>query len=120
MMHRLDTELKELDAMLESSSSTEVTSTTDDIQSKIKAREEKLSPLYTQMACEFADLHDRTGRMEAKGVIKKGLQWKRAREFFYWRVKARVLCAEIERQICLADPELSLKDAKVLCSNWLS
>jgi len=119
MMHRLDPELQSLDALLEASSSGEASSA-EEIQSKIKAREEKLSPLYTQMACEFADLHDRTGRMEAKGVIKKGLQWKRAREFFYWRVKARVLCAEIERQICSADAELSLKDAKELLASWLS
>eukprot|EP00441_Pelagodinium_beii_P031460 CAMPEP_0197637908 /NCGR_PEP_ID=MMETSP1338-20131121/12992_1 /TAXON_ID=43686 ORGANISM="Pelagodinium beii, Strain RCC1491" /NCGR_SAMPLE_ID=MMETSP1338 /ASSEMBLY_ACC=CAM_ASM_000754 /LENGTH=2142 /DNA_ID=CAMNT_0043210401 /DNA_START=44 /DNA_END=6472 /DNA_ORIENTATION=+ len=119
MMHRLDPELQSLDAQLEGSLSAEAPGA-DDIQSKINAREVKLAPLYTQIACEFADLHDRTGRMEAKGVIKKGLEWKRAREFFYWRVKARLCCAELERQICLADPELSLKDAKVLCSNWLS
>jgi hypothetical protein len=37
--------------------------------------QDKLSPLYTQIACEFADLHDRTGRMEATGVIRQ--VWKR-------------------------------------------
>ena len=31
-----------------------------DIESKIKAREEQPKPLCTQLACEFADLHDRT------------------------------------------------------------
>lgn len=35
-------------------------------------------------------------------------------------VKARLLCAEIERQVCLADPELSLKGAKELLSSWLA
>ena len=80
LMHRLDPVLKELDAA----------SATDDTKAQIKAREEKLAPLYTQIACEFADLHDRTGRMEAKGVIRKGLEWRRAREFFYWRIRHRL------------------------------
>ena len=30
-----------------------------------------LQPLYTQVACEFADLHDRAGRMKAVGAIKE-------------------------------------------------
>eukprot|EP00971_Amphidinium_carterae_P117144 2319969-Amphidinium_carterae.1 len=34
--------------------------------------------------------HDRTGRMEAVGVIRKGLEWKSSREFFYNRVKRRL------------------------------
>merc|ERR1719277_2380630 len=91
MMHRLDSELKTLDAALETSTYTEMDSNSGDTEQKIKAREEKLSPLYTQIACEFADLHDRAGRMEAKGVIKKGLEWRRAREFFFFRVRRRLL-----------------------------
>eukprot|EP00441_Pelagodinium_beii_P036360 CAMPEP_0197642468 /NCGR_PEP_ID=MMETSP1338-20131121/16115_1 /TAXON_ID=43686 ORGANISM="Pelagodinium beii, Strain RCC1491" /NCGR_SAMPLE_ID=MMETSP1338 /ASSEMBLY_ACC=CAM_ASM_000754 /LENGTH=2163 /DNA_ID=CAMNT_0043215591 /DNA_START=12 /DNA_END=6503 /DNA_ORIENTATION=+ len=122
MMHRLDPELQSLDALLETSTAPTAFPApgADDVQSKITAREEKLAPLYTQIACEFADLHDRTGRMEAKGVIRKGLEWKRAREFFYWRVKARLLCAEVEREICSADSALSLTAAKELVSGWLS
>jgi len=119
MMHRLDPELKMLDAMLETSSSTEVT-TTDDIEAKIKAREEKLAPLYTQIACEFADLHDRTGRMEAKNVIRKALEWKRSREFFYWRIRNRLLCQEVEQQVCKADPDMSMQEAKALVQSWIS
>eukprot|EP00930_Biecheleria_cincta_P026761 TRINITY_DN18824_c0_g1_i1.p1 TRINITY_DN18824_c0_g1~~TRINITY_DN18824_c0_g1_i1.p1 ORF type:complete len:2162 (-),score=504.14 TRINITY_DN18824_c0_g1_i1:27-6512(-) len=120
MMHRLDPELRQLDAMLESSSSTEVNTASDDIEAKIKAREEKLAPLYTQIACEFADLHDRTGRMEAKGVIRKGLEWRRAREFFYWRIRFRLLCQEVERQVMEADPNMSLKDVQAEVARWCS
>eukprot|EP00933_Yihiella_yeosuensis_P020595 TRINITY_DN16471_c1_g1_i1.p1 TRINITY_DN16471_c1_g1~~TRINITY_DN16471_c1_g1_i1.p1 ORF type:complete len:1059 (-),score=252.45 TRINITY_DN16471_c1_g1_i1:316-3216(-) len=119
MMHRLDPQLKMLDAMLDASSSTEVDTTTEDIENKIKEREEKLAPLYTQIACEFADLHDRTGRMEAKGVIRKGLHWKRSREFFYWRINFRLACTKIEKQICEADPSMALKDAKAMLHTWL-
>lgn len=41
------------------------------VQQEIQAREEMLQPLYTQVACEFADLHDRAGRMKAVGAIKE-------------------------------------------------
>eukprot|EP00931_Biecheleriopsis_adriatica_P052507 TRINITY_DN3055_c0_g1_i3.p1 TRINITY_DN3055_c0_g1~~TRINITY_DN3055_c0_g1_i3.p1 ORF type:complete len:2157 (-),score=543.39 TRINITY_DN3055_c0_g1_i3:77-6547(-) len=119
LMHRLDPELKSLDALLEASAST-ADGGADSIEAQIKAREEKLAPLYTQIACEFADLHDRTGRMEAKGVIRKGLEWRRAREFFYWRVRCRLLSQEVEHQICEADSDMSCKQAKELLSTWLS
>jgi hypothetical protein len=32
--------------------------------------------------------------MEAKGVIRKGLEWRRAREFFYWRIMHRLKLQE--------------------------
>eukprot|EP00439_Symbiodinium_sp_Y106_P073460 s129_g13.t2 len=113
LMHRLDPELRKYDALLEESSSSEVGSAAQDIEAQIKAREDKLQPLYTQIACEFADLHDRTGRMEAKGVIRKGLEWRRAREFFYWRVKCRLLLKEVEHRIREADADLSSKDPRL-------
>mmetsp|Transcript_25309 Transcript_25309/g.75318 ORF Transcript_25309/g.75318 Transcript_25309/m.75318 type:complete len:158 (+) Transcript_25309:2-475(+) len=108
-MHRLDPVLKELDAA----------SATDDTKAQIKAREEKLAPLYTQIACEFADLHDRTGRMEAKGVIRKGLEWRRAREFFYWRIRHRLQQQEAVRGIMEADSSMSLPAAKELVATWV-
>ena len=52
-------------------------------------REKALVPLYTQIAHEFADLHDRAGRMKAKGCINEILQWKNTRSFFYWRILKR-------------------------------
>jgi len=120
LMHRLDPELRKYDALLEESSSSEVGSAAQDIEAQIKAREDKLQPLYTQIACEFADLHDRTGRMEAKGVIRKGLEWRRSREFFYWRVRCRLLLKEMEHRIREADADLSSKEAQELLSSWLS
>lgn len=120
LMHRLDPELRKLDAMLEESSSSEVGSAAQDIETQIKTREDKLTPLYTQIACEFADLHDRTGRMEATGVIRQGLEWRRSREFFYWRVKCRLLRKEVESQIQEVDPSLSAKESQELLSSWLS
>ena len=60
------------------------------IKSKMTQREELLLPVYTQISLQFADLHDRAGRMEAKGVIRHPLQWKNARRFFYWRLRRRL------------------------------
>jgi acetyl-CoA carboxylase/biotin carboxylase 1 len=61
-----------------------------ELKVKIEAREELLLPVYAQISLQFADLHDRAGRMEAKGTIRSALQWKEARRFFYWRVRRRL------------------------------
>jgi len=115
MMHRLDPELEALDAALESAAEPDAVK---DAEARIQAREEKLAPLYTQIACEFADLHDRTGRMEAKGVIRKGLEWRRARAFFYWRVRRRVLETAAVARVQAADPALAPEAARALVEGW--
>ena len=38
----------------------------------------------------FADLHDTPGRMKAKGVIRRQVQWAESRKFFYWRLRRRL------------------------------
>ncbi len=58
--------------------------------SKLKEKEEALLPIYTQISLQFADLHDRVGRMEAKGVIRKSLKWRESRRFFFWRIRRRL------------------------------
>ena len=40
----------------------------DSLRKAIAQREAQLMPLYVQISHEFADLHDRPGRMKAKGV----------------------------------------------------
>jgi len=94
-MHRTDEQLIELD---------------DDPQAnanEISKREEQLYPLYTQIAHEFADLHDRTGRMEAKGVIRSAVEWQFSRKFFFSRLKRRLNEDEIRREWQHADPTLT-------------
>ncbi|KAL4749249.1 hypothetical protein BDW72DRAFT_178697 [Aspergillus terricola var. indicus] len=61
-----------------------------EIKDKMAAREEQLLPVYMQIALQFADLHDRAGRMQAKNTIRQALSWKNARRFFYWRVRRRI------------------------------
>lgn len=85
-MHRLDGQLNELDEAISTAISTQEKTR---LAQEIQAREKMLSPLYLQVAHEFADLHDRAGRMKAKGCIEEVLNWRSARGFFYWRIRRR-------------------------------
>jgi len=60
------------------------------IKSKMTERENLLLPVYLQIALQYADMHDRAGRMKAKDTIRMPLQWKNARRFFYWRLRRRL------------------------------
>lgn len=60
------------------------------IQRQMTDREEQLLPIYSQISIQFADLHDRAGRMKAKGVIRDQLEWRESRRYFYWRVRRRL------------------------------
>jgi acetyl-CoA carboxylase/biotin carboxylase 1 len=60
------------------------------IKAQMTEREQNLLPIYNQISLQFADLHDRSGRMQAKGVIRQSLRWQNARRFFYWRLRRRL------------------------------
>ena len=62
----------------------------NEIKKQATAREQVLLPVYMQISLQFADLHDRAGRMKAKSVIRDSLKWTESRRFFYWRVRRRV------------------------------
>jgi acetyl-CoA carboxylase/biotin carboxylase 1 len=89
LMHRIDPQLNLLDTELEMCEFDE--DAKGDILEQIKSREDSLKPVYLQAATEFADLHDKTGRMKAKGVIKEAVAWENSREFFYYRAKRRMI-----------------------------
>jgi acetyl-CoA carboxylase / biotin carboxylase 1 len=63
----------------------------ENLKAKLSSREKALTPVYQQISIQFADLHDRTGRMKAKGVIRKDLEWRESRRFFYWRLRRRLI-----------------------------
>jgi acetyl-CoA carboxylase/biotin carboxylase 1 len=87
-MARLDATYGELRRSLEDTSlSKEQLSA---IKAKMAEREEQLLPVYLQIALQFADLHDRAGRMQAKNTIRSPLRWQNARRFFYWRLRRRL------------------------------
>lgn len=87
-MARLDTTYGELRRALQDTSLNK--DQLAEIKTKMAAREEQLLPVYLQIALQFADLHDRAGRMEAKNTIRRPLTWKNARRFFYWRLRRRL------------------------------
>lgn len=66
-MERLDPEMKRLVTQLKNAPDT---ANKNKIESQIKSRVEVLSPIYHQVAVQFADLHDTPSRMMAKGVIR--------------------------------------------------
>lgn len=39
------------------------------LETELAEHEERLIPMYHQVAIQFADLHDTPGRMEEKGVV---------------------------------------------------
>lgn len=61
-----------------------------EVKTKMTEREQLLLPVYSQIALQFADLHDRAGRMLAKGTIRQPLCWRESRRFFYWRLRRRL------------------------------
>lgn len=89
-MARLDPTYSALRARLADKTNPPSADEISDIKVKMAAREKQLLPVYAQISLQFADLHDRAGRMKAKNVIRESLQWKNARRFFYWRVRRRV------------------------------
>ncbi|KAF9515737.1 hypothetical protein BS47DRAFT_1371957 [Hydnum rufescens UP504] len=79
---------------------------------KLAAREQHLKPVYQQMALLYADLHDRTGRMEAKGCAKPTV-WKDARRFFYWALRSKLVRSGYIKQILAISPTTSRDDRAV-------
>jgi acetyl-CoA carboxylase/biotin carboxylase 1 len=61
-----------------------------EVKQKMAEREQLLLPVYAQISLQYADLHDRAGRMLAKGTIRMPLKWQNARRFFYWRLRRRL------------------------------
>jgi acetyl-CoA carboxylase/biotin carboxylase 1 len=113
-MHRLDPHINELDEMLSAALSPEER---ERVNGEISSREKALSPLYTQIAHEFADLHDRAGRMKAKGCISEVLTWRTARSFFYWRIlKRQKVDALVEKLVKVSGDELSHEAALAMVS----
>lgn len=87
-MARLDPTYGELRRSLEDTSLSK--EQLSEIKTKMAEREEQLLPVYLQIALQFADLHDRAGRMQAKNTIRQPLRWQNARRFFYWRLRRRL------------------------------
>lgn len=90
-----------------------------DIKVQMTRREEQVMPVYQQIALQFADLHDRAGRMQAKGTIRQALQWTQARRFFYWRLRRRLNEELILRRLKALDKNGNRADHLKLLKSWI-
>jgi len=119
-MHRLDSTLQQLDTELAAAEEAMVAEDeVASLKSQIAARERQLMPLYVQISHEFADLHDRPGRMLAKGVIRDIVPWKRAREYFFYRVRRRLMQDALVGSLKEADGSLTHADCLNLLAGWM-
>ncbi|CAB1453393.1 unnamed protein product [Pleuronectes platessa] len=90
------------------------------LESKLKAREEFLLPIYHQVAVQFVDLHDTPGRMQEKGVITDILEWKNVRTFFYWRLRRLLLEQVVKCEILQANKDLSDGHVQSMLRRWFA
>ncbi|KAK6358447.1 acetyl-coenzyme-A carboxylase [Orbilia blumenaviensis] len=115
-MARLDPVYAELKSQLDNKSLS--SSEQSDIKVKMTERENLLMPIYGQISLHFADLHDRAGRMKAKGVIRKELQWYNARRFLYWRLRRRLNEEYILKKLVPVSKNMTRATALELLKNW--
>jgi len=87
---------------------------------QIRNRERELARIYEQIAIEFADLHDRSGRMIAKGVINGEVDWTNARRSFFYRLRRRLTEESLKRDIIRLNSSIDSQQAKALISEWFS
>lgn len=117
-MHRQDSKLQQLATELEAAENSFAEAEADSLRQQIAKREAALLPLYVQVSHEFADLHDRPGRMVAKGVIRAMVPWAEARPYFYLRVRRRLAQDALVKALQAVDAELKHQDGVALVRGW--
>ncbi|OCF39572.1 acetyl-CoA carboxylase/biotin carboxylase [Kwoniella heveanensis CBS 569] len=115
-MARLDAEYAELKKAAENPNATaeEKSAAT----TKLEAREKHLGPAYQSIALEFADLHDRSGRMKAKADCIP-CDWENSRRAIYWSLRRKLSEVRIMKKLATANPNLSYADRKELLSQFV-
>nr|AIT59734.1 acetyl-CoA carboxylase [Salvia miltiorrhiza] len=118
-MSRLDPVLINLKSRLQEVRNSGTPGMAEEIQIQIKTREKKLLPIYTQIATKFAELHDTSLRMAAKGVIKQVVDWPKSRSFFYRRLHRRVVEDELVKTLRdAAGRRLEYGSARDMIKEW--
>ncbi|KAG8660405.1 hypothetical protein MANES_02G155501v8 [Manihot esculenta] len=118
-MGRLDQQLITLKAKLQEAQHSGTYGMVESIQQQIKSREKQLLPVYTQIATRFAELHDSSLRMAAKGVIREVVDWGRSRVYFYKRLRRRIAEDSLMKTLKdAAGDNLSHKPAMDLIKKW--
>ncbi|CAL8090474.1 unnamed protein product [Calicophoron daubneyi] len=84
------------------------------LQSSLETRQKKLIPLYQQVACTFADLHDTPGRLLTRHLVHGLIPWSQSRTFFYYRLRRRLLEMQATRLINDILPSTWAEDCDLL------
>ncbi|ETW46296.1 hypothetical protein PFMALIP_05541 [Plasmodium falciparum MaliPS096_E11] len=95
LMHSIDTTII---ALNEKMARCENDEEKNNIKKDIEIKEKELLPYYLQVCHKYADLHDMSACMKAKGVIRKIVPWNKARSFFYYRLMRRLLINILSRK----------------------
>ncbi|KAI4337725.1 hypothetical protein L6164_016106 [Bauhinia variegata] len=118
-MGRLDRQLINLKEKLQEAKNNRIHETIESLQQQIKSREKQLLPVYIQIATRFAELHDTSLRMAAKGVVREVVDWGNSRSFFYKRLRRRIgEQSMINSMKEAAGDHLSHMAATDLIKNW--
>jgi acetyl-CoA carboxylase/biotin carboxylase 1 len=115
-MNRLDAEYAKLKAAAEDPKATpeeKQAATT-----ALEAREKHLGPSFHQIAVEFADLHDRSGRMAAKADCQP-CDWENSRRQIYWSLRRKLSEVRIMKKLAAANPNLTYPERKEMYNQLL-
>jgi acetyl-CoA carboxylase/biotin carboxylase 1 len=96
-MHRLDEKLVALENRMAQNGLSDAEKAS--IKREVLDRERSLLPVYEQISVQFCELHDTPGRMQAVGVIRKQVEWKTSRAFFYWRLRRKLAEFDLRKKI---------------------
>lgn len=111
---RLDPECSRLAAQL----ATAEGQLADYLHRTLHARHEELYPMYKAVAVEFADLHDKPGRMMAVGSIHGVVAWKDSRRFLHWRLRRRINESELRKRLSAEAGVKDWAEQGAIISRW--
>ncbi|GAA0139911.1 hypothetical protein LIER_01367 [Lithospermum erythrorhizon] len=118
-MGRLDKQMIDLKGNLQEAKSAGKHAIIEALKQQIIAREKQLLPVYIQIATKFAELHETSYRMAAKGVVREVVDWENSRYFFFKRLRRRVVEDSLIKTVSDAAGEhLSYKAANDLIRKW--
>ena len=95
LMEKCDPEIQSLVKELEQTTDPKIQK---DLQSKISKRQTFLNPVYRTIAVKFADLHDTTSRMIAKGAIEDHIQWRYSRNYIHQLLSVQLKRVQLAKE----------------------
>lgn len=101
LMKKCDPQLAKLEVQLDNDKLS--ADERDLIRREVERRREFLLPIYRTIAEKFADMHDTTARMLAKGAIHDEVPWTEARNYFYELFRVEMAKMQMAREYLAAN-----------------